>query len=154
MLQRKPCGASRCWSSLEAYGLPRSEWMINPAFGRRRPTARVRACITRSRGMRSDIDPPTPAREYQSKTTAKYRPPAPVHRDVISDTHFGLGAWAVKSGFSQFGATGRLCFDGVVALYFFAARAFRPSARIRFATRGRPTRPPSAFSSAVNRGEP
>ena len=36
----------------------------------------------------------------------------------------------------------RLCFDGVVALSFFAARAFRPSACIRFATRGRPTAHP------------
>ena len=42
--------------------------------------------------IRSDIDPPTTARAYKSKTTARYSQPALVHKQVISDTHFGWGA--------------------------------------------------------------
>ena len=89
-----------------------------------------------------------------SKTTARNGQPSSVKMDVISAVQERLGAWAVKSCPSRFGATGRLCLDWVVALYFRATLARSPSARIRLATRWRLTVQPSARKSKVRRGAP
>jgi hypothetical protein len=55
---------------------------------------------------------------YKSITPARYSQPSSVHIYVMSETHFKFDLSAVKSWFNRFSATGRLCLELVVALYF------------------------------------
>src|SRR6266849_5998634 len=65
-----------------------------------------------------------------------------------------LGASTVNCRPKRFGATGRLWFESVVALYFFLALALIPCSTMSFLTRSLPTRIPLASSSFHTRGQP
>src|SRR5882762_4305503 len=64
------------------------------------------------------------------------------------------GASTVNCRPRRFGATGRLWFESVVALYFFLALALMPCSAVSFLTRSLPTRIPLASSSFQIRGQP
>ena len=59
----------------------------------------------------------------------------------MPDTHFWLGAPAIKPCSDRLGATGKACLLWVVALYFLAAFALRPLSRMSLAMRCRPADP-------------
>ena len=107
---------------------------MTPLGIRRRHSAVCSASQTSWAVMRSDMAQPTTRREYRSITVAKYSQPSSVHRYVMSLTYFWFGALAVKSCCSRFGATGKLCFEFVVALNFLAALARRFWRRMLAAT--------------------
>src|SRR6266568_2306873 len=65
-----------------------------------------------------------------------------------------LGTLTANCRPKRFGATGRLCFESVVALYFFLAFALMPCSAMSFLTRSLPTRIPLASSSFHIRGQP
>src|SRR5712691_1596280 len=70
----------------------------------------------------------------------------------LAQTRFGaLGANCRPK---RFGATGRLCFESVVTLYFFLPLALMSCSAISFLTRSLPTRIPLASSSFHIRGQP
>jgi hypothetical protein len=104
--------------------------------------------------MRSDMDQPSTRREYRSMTVARYNQPSSVHKYVISPTYFWLGAEAEKSCWSRLGATGRLCFEFVVALNFFAALARNLWRRILLAIVLRSYGCPASSRSSTNLVEP
>src|SRR2546422_10716693 len=92
---RTPAAWPRSPRARDVYWQPWSEWWI-PWVGRRWVTAMFRASRTSSVRRCVAIAHPTTRRLQASRTTARYRKPAPVAIYVMSATQSRLGPAAVK----------------------------------------------------------
>ncbi len=103
----------------------RFECRMTPWGILRRQSAILEASHTSPAVMRFENAQPTTSRENNSIISARYSQSSSVHRYAISLTYFWFGASELKSCASRLGATGRWCFELIVALYFLAALARR-----------------------------